>query len=180
MIKCLLIVRPISNCYVHPISNCQFFLLLTGHKDYYPNSGSMQPGCMMQACSHTRSWLLYGESVVYPHAFPAVRCEDWDAFKSGRCEPDMRYWKVLKGVKLPDPQLSSWPAWRAWARWLITVTEWHTFFVSATWGTRPPLMGKLRYPENCNFIQVIIFTPNRIERGELDRIRVKTPRTAGQ
>ncbi|XP_069354918.1 pancreatic lipase-related protein 3-like [Maniola hyperantus] len=59
-----------------------------GHKDYYPNSGSEQPNCVLQTCSHSRAWELYSESVLNPDAFPAVRCKDWAAFKKGDCEFD--------------------------------------------------------------------------------------------
>ncbi|XP_023955086.2 pancreatic triacylglycerol lipase-like [Bicyclus anynana] len=62
-----------------------------GHKDFYPNRGTMQPNCMLQSCSHTRSWLLYGESVMFPRAFPAVRCKDWAAFEDGHCEHEISY-----------------------------------------------------------------------------------------
>ncbi|XP_045761791.1 pancreatic triacylglycerol lipase-like [Maniola jurtina] len=62
-----------------------------GHKDYYPNSGSMQPNCLFPGCSHTRTWLMYGESVVYPFAFPAKKCKDWEAFKKGECDPGISY-----------------------------------------------------------------------------------------
>ncbi|XP_045762518.1 pancreatic lipase-related protein 2-like isoform X2 [Maniola jurtina] len=59
-----------------------------GHKDYYPNSGSEQPNCILQTCSHSRAWELYSESVLNPDAFPAVRCKDWPAFRKGDCEWD--------------------------------------------------------------------------------------------
>ncbi|CAH2229366.1 jg21773 [Pararge aegeria aegeria] len=62
-----------------------------GHKDYYPNSGSMQPKCVLQSCSHSRSWILFGESVIFPKAFPAVQCDDWEAFKNGICGPNVSY-----------------------------------------------------------------------------------------
>ncbi|XP_045505201.1 pancreatic triacylglycerol lipase-like isoform X1 [Colias croceus] len=62
-----------------------------GHVDYYPNSGAMQPDCVLQTCSHSRAWLLYGVSIISPEAFPAVRCQDWDAFKKGQCENEISY-----------------------------------------------------------------------------------------
>ncbi|CAH2097324.1 unnamed protein product [Euphydryas editha] len=62
-----------------------------GHVDFYPNSGSEQPNCLLQTCSHSRSWQLFGESVVRHDAFPAVKCKSWDEFKEGKCEKDISY-----------------------------------------------------------------------------------------
>ncbi|KAG7300591.1 hypothetical protein JYU34_014885 [Plutella xylostella] len=62
-----------------------------GQVDYFPNSGSQQPNCLLQSCSHSRAWLYYAESIVRPEAFPAVRCEDWEAFRRGRCEKEVSY-----------------------------------------------------------------------------------------
>jgi hypothetical protein len=50
----------------------------------------------VQSCSHSRGWLYYAESVVRPDAFPAVRCEDWEAFRRGRCEKEVRYVRKYK------------------------------------------------------------------------------------
>ncbi|XP_069355932.1 lipase member I-like [Maniola hyperantus] len=52
-----------------------------GHKDYYPNSGSMQPNCLRTSCSHARPGCCIAESVVNPFAFPARGARDLDAFK---------------------------------------------------------------------------------------------------
>ncbi|VVC96863.1 unnamed protein product [Leptidea sinapis] len=62
-----------------------------GQVDYFPNSGAKQPDCVLQTCSHSRAWILYGESVLNPHAFPALRCNDWDAFKNQQCDGDISY-----------------------------------------------------------------------------------------
>ncbi|XP_039765399.1 pancreatic triacylglycerol lipase-like isoform X2 [Pararge aegeria] len=59
-----------------------------GHKDYYPNRGTMQPGCLLQTCSHSRVYELYAESVLNPTGFPSVRCANWAAFRQGNCEYD--------------------------------------------------------------------------------------------
>ncbi|CAG4961658.1 unnamed protein product [Colias eurytheme] len=56
-----------------------------GHKDFFPNSGAMQPGCILPICEHSRAWELYAESINSPERFPARKCENWTTFQSGRC-----------------------------------------------------------------------------------------------
>ncbi|CAH0717571.1 unnamed protein product, partial [Brenthis ino] len=62
-----------------------------GHADYFPNSGSKQPNCLLQSCSHSRAWQLFGVSIINPKAFPALKCKDWDAFRKGDCEKEISY-----------------------------------------------------------------------------------------
>ncbi|XP_061723853.1 phospholipase A1-like [Cydia pomonella] len=61
-----------------------------GQVDFFPNSGSQQPNCLLQTCSHNRVWEYFAESVKTPDAFPARRCIDYDAFKRAQCESDIR------------------------------------------------------------------------------------------
>lgn len=68
-----------------------YFPVFSGQVDYYPNSGSQQPNCLLQTCSHSRAWVYFTESVLRPDAFPAVKCRDWEAFKKKQCEDLTRY-----------------------------------------------------------------------------------------
>ncbi|KAJ2938936.1 hypothetical protein O0L34_g17747 [Tuta absoluta] len=62
-----------------------------GDVDYFPNDGEQQPDCLFQTCSHSRAWLYFTESVVDRKAFPAVKCDSWEAFKNGSCEDKISY-----------------------------------------------------------------------------------------
>ncbi|XP_041989061.1 pancreatic triacylglycerol lipase-like [Aricia agestis] len=62
-----------------------------GHMDFYPNSGQKQPNCLFQTCSHSRAWLLFGESVLRPDAFQAVLCKDWEQFRQRKCDKEIVY-----------------------------------------------------------------------------------------
>ncbi|XP_050355927.1 phospholipase A1 1-like [Nymphalis io] len=62
-----------------------------GHADYFPNSGTLQPNCLLQTCSHSRAWQMYGESVLTREAFPAIKCSDWEEFKNGSCKNEISY-----------------------------------------------------------------------------------------
>ncbi|XP_018564368.1 uncharacterized protein LOC108905824 [Anoplophora glabripennis] len=75
---------------VDVIHTCAGFLGLKqpiGHVDFYPNGGGPpQPGCSVtEACSHSRSWKLYAESITLKQPYMASRCESFELLFTGKC-----------------------------------------------------------------------------------------------
>ncbi|KAI4468893.1 lipase [Holotrichia oblita] len=54
-----------------------------GHADYYPNCGKMQPGCGLDiaaACSHSRAYEFYAESIYESTTFTSLLCQHFWAY----------------------------------------------------------------------------------------------------
>lgn len=74
-----------------------------GHSDFYPNGGSAQPGCGVDAtgiCSHGRSYQFFAESIKNGGTpFTAEKCSNFDDYIDGKCVGNQR---AAMGQLYPD------------------------------------------------------------------------------
>ncbi|KAK2587639.1 hypothetical protein KPH14_003762 [Odynerus spinipes] len=73
---------------IHTNAGLLGYLSSIGDSDFYPNGGSKQVGCIIDiggACSHSRSYHYFAESINSPVGFHAKECENYLQFKLGAC-----------------------------------------------------------------------------------------------
>ncbi|XP_046750691.1 pancreatic triacylglycerol lipase-like [Diprion similis] len=73
---------------IHTSAGLLGFSEAIGDIDFYPNGGSSQNGCILDAvkiCAHARSWMYFAESIVSKVGFHGRLCESWERFKRGQC-----------------------------------------------------------------------------------------------
>ncbi|KAJ8951111.1 hypothetical protein NQ318_021555 [Aromia moschata] len=79
---------------IHTNGGLLGFSASIGHMDYFPNGGSRQPGCGLNAtgsCAHSRSYKYYAESVLASkNAFVATTCTSYKDYSKGRCSANAR------------------------------------------------------------------------------------------
>lgn len=86
---------------IHTNAGLLGYLLPIGHIDFYPNGGTRQPGCLLDAggsCSHSRSVKFFAESINSPVGFVATHCESYVRYRMGKCKDNERY--IMGGVKI--------------------------------------------------------------------------------
>ncbi|XP_076750412.1 pancreatic triacylglycerol lipase-like [Xylocopa sonorina] len=70
-----------------------------GHADFFPNGGSKQIGCpadITGACSHSRSYHYYAESINTRIGFVAKKCNSYEKFVQRNC--DSRNVQLMGGI----------------------------------------------------------------------------------
>ena len=75
---------------IHTAASDLILRRATGDNDYYPNGGSVQPGCPnntdVLGCPHKRSWELYAESIISPKSLLSRKCDNYEDFLKGFCD----------------------------------------------------------------------------------------------
>ncbi|KAL1493050.1 hypothetical protein ABEB36_011189 [Hypothenemus hampei] len=73
---------------IHTNAGILGYAIRMGHVDYYPNGGTIQPGCGVDiggSCAHSRSYAYYAES-VNNNKFLSRLCSNYLQFLTGACE----------------------------------------------------------------------------------------------
>nr|ABC48945.1 yolk protein 3 [Glossina morsitans morsitans] len=83
-------IDPTDANYVETIQTSRLgFVDPTGNATFYPNFGLSQKNCLQPACSHTRSYKFFAESIISTAGFWGIRCNrsmhyNWECDKSIR------------------------------------------------------------------------------------------------
>ena len=74
---------------------------LSGHKDFFPNGGGRQPGCMGNICDHMRSIGYFLESIRSKKCeFKGSVCDSWESYQE---EKRLRNAKEVMGIDAVAP-----------------------------------------------------------------------------
>uniref|UniRef100_A0ABD2WZP2 phospholipase A1 n=1 Tax=Trichogramma kaykai TaxID=54128 RepID=A0ABD2WZP2_9HYME len=74
---------------IHTNGGLLGYLSAIGTIDFYPNGGSIQPGCYFDfggICSHLRSYEFFAESITSKVGFYGVKCNNYLSFRLGLCK----------------------------------------------------------------------------------------------
>ncbi|EFN87734.1 pancreatic triacylglycerol lipase [Harpegnathos saltator] len=85
---------------IHTNGGLLGFMSDIGHSDFYPNGGSSQKGCGLDvggACSHSRSYMFFAESVNSPVGFVGTQCDSFLSYMLGWCDKQPK--SIMGGPK---------------------------------------------------------------------------------
>ena len=72
---------------IHTAAGDKILRQATGDVDYYPNGGSVQPGCENGniICNHFRGFELYAEAINSAGSLVSRMCNNYENFTNGLC-----------------------------------------------------------------------------------------------